>query len=51
MNLKIDGLKIYLPQTAISEGASSADGFSTMLRMLTSLSISLLSPGSITPYL
>ena len=45
----IDELKIYLPQTAISDGASSAFGFSTMSSI--NIFCEFQSPGLITPYL
>jgi hypothetical protein len=41
--------KIYLPQTAISEGASAKFGFSTI--PFISIKLSYIFPGSITPYL
>ena len=47
--LKIEALKIYLPHTAISDGASSAEGFSTISS--TFIGAEFISSGLITPYL
>ena len=48
-NLNIVGLNMYLPQTAISDGASSKDGFSTISSIC--IDLFLITPGLITPYL